>query len=560
MPYNLLIERWMPVRRADGSLDHIAPHEFAPSPGMSPVVAFAAARPDFDGALAQFMIGLLQTAVPPSDDDAWADWWEIPPTPDNLCQAFAPFAHAFYLDGDGPRFLQDRDPELAGTTKPIAYLFLETPTDNTLKNNADHFVKDRTDDALSLPVAAQALLAFHLNAPSGGKGHRTSLRGGGPMTTLVTSDAARPEHADAPLWRTLWLNILPPSAFGPLPSDLSRVFPWLAPTRISVPGTADEVTVFGPDAHPLQAFWGMPRRVRLQFGENATCAATGEAVERSVASYETAPYGVNYTGPWNHPLSPHRVEEDGDRAYLTEAHRLGYADWLGFALGSGSTESAGRVIQPARAVSHATRRAAALRYDVDGLEALGLWAFGFDADNMKIRAWQASHFPLLAEPPERLERLHDQARQLVGATDSVARTLKSALKKALYGAPSATAKGGIAWDFPFHVDKDRGLYSKSLFAEVEMQLWADTERAFFDALRDARNSLDEAGRIQTIKADWLQTLQSTALALFDRIAVPDQQHKSNPQAVTLARSPLRSLHTDTWLREAVGLKDRQIHA
>ena len=309
MPYNLLSERWMPVRRADGSLDRVAPHEVVPSMGESPPVAFAAARPDFDGAIAQFMIGLLQTATPPDSDDAWTRWWTDPPAPEVLRAALASsgaFAAAFDLDGDGPRFLQDHDADLGGTDKPAAYLLLETPTDNTLRNNADHFVKDRTGDALALSTAAQALLSFQLNAPSGGRGHRTSLRGGGPMTTLVTAAPPRPGHADAPLWRTLWLNVLPTSVLAPRPDDLSLVFPWLAPTRASLKGSATEETVPGNDAHPLQAFWGTPRRVRLHIGGPATCAVTGEPAEQSVGSFETATYGVSYAGPRHHPLSPPR--------------------------------------------------------------------------------------------------------------------------------------------------------------------------------------------------------------------------------------------------------------
>ena len=564
MPYNLLTERWMPVRRADGSLDRIAPHEVVPTDGESPPATFAAARPDFDGALAQFMVGLLQTASPPSSDDDWADRWETPPASGELHGAFAPLAEAFDLDGAGPRFLQDHDADLGGTTKPAAYLLLETPTDNTLRNNADHFVKDRTDGALSLPVAAQALLSFQLNAPSGGRGHRTSLRGGGPMTTIVTADTVGSgsggDWTDAPLWRTLWLNVLSADVLGPAPDDLSLVFPWLGPTRASLKGTATEETVPGDDAHPLQAFWGTPRRVRLSVGGPAVCAVTGETVDRSVATYETASYGVNYAGPWNHLLSPHRVEDDGDRtvhrAYLTEAHRLAYADWLGFALGS----TGGRTIRPATAVRAATERAAALRRDVPGLDALGLWAFGFDADNMKIRAWQDSRFPLLAEPPEAREVLLDHAQGLVTATAGTASALRTALKKALYGSPSRTAKGKTAWDFPFHIDKDRGLFSKSVFTEAETQLWADTQDAFFSALGDIRSAPDDPGRRREVKHEWVRTLQDAALTLFDRVAAPDQQHHTNPAAVSLARATFFSPRLRKSLLDALGIDPEPAHA
>ena len=51
---NLLEEKWLPVRRSTGQVDWIAPHQIT-EPN---IVAFAANRADFNGALVQMMIGL----------------------------------------------------------------------------------------------------------------------------------------------------------------------------------------------------------------------------------------------------------------------------------------------------------------------------------------------------------------------------------------------------------------------------------------------------------------------------------------------------------------------
>jgi CRISPR system Cascade subunit CasA len=59
---NLISERWIPVRHADGSHERIAPWQLTDGVGGdNPIVAVASPRPDFDGALTQFLIGLLQT-------------------------------------------------------------------------------------------------------------------------------------------------------------------------------------------------------------------------------------------------------------------------------------------------------------------------------------------------------------------------------------------------------------------------------------------------------------------------------------------------------------------
>ena len=73
----------------------------------TPVTAFAWPRPDFDGAAHEFMIGLLSPAAAPEDDDSWGGWWFDPPAPEALERRFATVAHAFDLDGPGPRFMQD---------------------------------------------------------------------------------------------------------------------------------------------------------------------------------------------------------------------------------------------------------------------------------------------------------------------------------------------------------------------------------------------------------------------------------------------------------------------
>jgi len=59
---NLLEKSWIPVRRASGQRLWIAPYQITDGIGQDPIVALDAVRPDFNGALIQFLIGLVQTA------------------------------------------------------------------------------------------------------------------------------------------------------------------------------------------------------------------------------------------------------------------------------------------------------------------------------------------------------------------------------------------------------------------------------------------------------------------------------------------------------------------
>ena len=100
--FNLITEPWLPVRRSSGAVGWIAPAQVNEGIGEDPIVGFAWPRPDFNGAAHEFLIGLLSTAVAPSDDDGWREWWFDPPTTETLERQFARVSHAFNLDGPGP--------------------------------------------------------------------------------------------------------------------------------------------------------------------------------------------------------------------------------------------------------------------------------------------------------------------------------------------------------------------------------------------------------------------------------------------------------------------------
>ena len=176
-----------------------------------PIVALAAPRPDFVGALQEFLVGLLGVTLQAEDERAWAAYWHAPPTPDALRDALSRLPSAFDLDGDGPRFFQDFPAADLAAEKPgpIDQLLIDGVGDRTIGQNKDLFVKRGRVERLGRPAAAMALLTMQTYAPAGGRGNRTSLRGGGPLTTLVEprldADGAVRAH-DRPLWERLWAN------------------------------------------------------------------------------------------------------------------------------------------------------------------------------------------------------------------------------------------------------------------------------------------------------------------------------------------------------------------
>jgi CRISPR system Cascade subunit CasA len=504
--FNLIHDQWLPTRRANGHAERIRPAEITSAIETNPVSAIDWPRADFRVACSEFLIGLIATAYPPPDDeDAWIEGWEKPPSPETLAAAFAPIAHAFNLDGAGPRFLQDFD-ELLGEPDSPETLLIEAPGANTRRNNTALLVKSGRVVRLSRPAAAMALFTLQCYAPSGGRGNLTSVRGGGPLTTL-----ALPGLDPCPLWHLVWANT--PARNPPRSADLSRVFPWLAATR-----TSDRFPATTPvEAHPLQAFWGMPRRIRLDFAENTEnvlCDLTGAVDAEIVTGWRQRPHGVKYVA-WDHPLSPsYKDVKAGGWITRLAKSGIGYRDWVAIALG----DVAGDTRRPARCITSWRRRSANVR---DARENSRLLAGGYHmVKNMKARAFVESEMPLPGSDPAATKALARLAGSLVIAAENVAGALRFAVRRASYR-PDAK------------VDT-----SSAPLAAVYERFWAATQDRFF-ALLPNNLSSDWEAALHDAAPIWRAVLKTTALRLFDEAAPLDPSAVScNPRRIIEARRNL----------------------
>lgn len=514
---NLLEEHWIPVQRAGGQRLWIAPWQLTDGLADDPIVSLTYLRPDLNGSMAQFLIGLLQTVTPElAHEDAWEQLFETPPTPDTLREWCEPWTTAFELDGDGPRFMQDIDTDLcSGEPEHIAALLMDSPGGNALRLNTDHFVKRGEVKQLSPALAATALFSLQTNAPAGGQGNRTSLRGGGPLTTLVTMD---PRQENSGLWHSLWLNVLDwaqldqsydcrqPHEPGP------DIFPWLAKTRTSNPKAGGLDTTLS-DVHPLQMYWSMPRRIRLDFCRLAEgdCDLGGPKGDSQLVGYHTRNYGVNYDGPWRHPLSPHYFDKQGAPLPLhARPGGLQYRHWLGLVQASGQERA------PARVVS-------AFFEDRSGFsQQFCLWAFGYDMDKMKARAWYEARLPLYPlRDKEQRKRFESTVEKLVEAAAEVRGYLNSALRQAWFRRPK-DAKGDMG--------------------AIDLAYWRRTEPGFYQRL-DQLASAIKTGEVgvsarEKIREEWHKDLCSGARALFDQWATAGDISFEDPKRIANAHTTL----------------------
>jgi CRISPR system Cascade subunit CasA len=494
-PLNLVRAPWLPVLRRSGQMDTIRPAQIAETD--DPIVDIAWPRPDFRLAAIEFLIGCLSTFAPPENEAMWRTHWRNPLGVEELDAAFAPYAHAFDLDGDGPRFMQDFEPLADGTVNGAGALLIEAPGAQTERKNADLIVKRGRIARLSRPAAAMALFTLQTYAPGGGAGHRVGLRGGGPLTTLVVPNGA---EGRLPLWHLVWTHMVqlnPEQSWKPAEhGTLSKVLPWLAPTPTSEKGQ----TAMVADMAPLHVFWGMPRRIRLDFEQNESnlpCDLTGDVDTLTVAKYRTRPHGLFYSG-WQppHPLSPH-YRQKKTQPWLPlhgQPTGIGYLDWVGLVLSDADDTCA-----PAAAV-----RRARGRWRTIG-DAVRLSAGGYDMDNMKARGFVEAEMPL---PPalnddQAASRLDHCVRAAVAGANVSADLLRTAVRNALF---SQGATIDIA--------------SASPLTTVRERFWRETEADFYELLRPfaeafASNADTEDG---PLLKPWLNTLRKAALQCFDDAA------------------------------------------
>ncbi len=452
MALNLITGPWIPVRMKDGSARMVTPDGV--SDGQ--VAALDWPRADLNLACMELLIGLVLMADPPVDLKDWSA--RQAPDSSRLSQRLLYYAPAFELLGGGARFMQDRV-ELEGAGDGVSMLFIDSAGTSTAKKNADLMPHRGRYDALQHGLAAMALYTLQAFAPSGGAGNRTSMRGGGPMVTLVDPGQG--------LWSLIWANV----PYG-TPATMDDL-PWMRATRTSQKG---EVVSY-EDAHPVEAFFGMPRRLRL-IGD-----------ERGIVGVRQRPYGTNYAG-WVHPCAPYYQQKVGSEHLPVHPKPglFGYRNWLGIAY-----QDSGGLRHPAQMVMEWFAHRLHHVEDEATLLVAG-WAMA----NMSAQDFIWSRAPLVALDLDGLDRLSGLVK--------AAQTYSSALRRAL----------------------EPVLEGEAREAEVEA-FFAETQ-APFDGL------LPRLAEGEDVAQDWLTEMRRVALELFDRRALPLLHvHKLEKKAEIVAR-------------------------
>ena len=339
------------------------------------------------------------------------------------------------------------------------------------------------------------------------------------------------------LWQTLWLNVRHREAFLASGGDAAKTalhftFPWCASIMEIQKKDGETHPV---QVHPAHVFWAMPRRIRLDLEtvSSGVCDLCGRVSDLLIERYVARPKGLNYKGPWFHPLSPYYEGTEGMLPLHPQPDGLGYKHWLAWTLGMQSDK---RKVERATAIDHFLLHSVEQRAGIG----LRLWAFGYDMDNMKARCWYESTMPLyaLADCNTSTQRdLRDDVGTWLDGADLVASYLRGAVKDAWF---SGDARGE--------------------FAFVTAAFWSRTEAGFY-ALLGARiqAATDDSHSVDRHAASegWMAHLGRAALHLFDGEWVGTGQiERTNPARVAAAHNQLSANLQGAKLRMALHLPAR----
>ncbi|MEP6835389.1 MAG: type I-E CRISPR-associated protein Cse1/CasA [Gemmatimonas sp.] len=515
--------------------------------GPDPVIGISAARPDIEAALLEFLIGLLSWILKPADESDWRKYWHNPPTPHELQQAISALGPIFLLDnGDGPAFLQDFSPlDLASQeVLPIDRLAIDSPGEQGIEHNKTLFVKPGRFKSVSRAVAAQLILAMQTYAPEGGRGNRASMRGGGPLTTIV--DPRREGNGygpdQQPLWHVLWINVetvddlhsRAPREANVQQFQTETILPWVACTVSSVGNRALRPI----SAHPLQAYFGMPRRLRLEYGSAGTCDVSGAHDERLVIGFRQRNYGVKYE-QWRHPLSPYYFDKTEWRAVHPQQSGLTWRDWPGYSVPSNTSDH-----EIAATVVRAIRR-------LQNLEQYGAYrihAFGYDTASAKIRAWVSAIRPafVLADQSH-YEHLADLSKNLVEATSIMAFVVTASIKRVWF--ESDDIKGELNVPRQQLWDRTEAAFFKTIQSAIDNGFTPEARsnalRSFLTPLKDAaREIFDEACGVSSLPIDSLSRYAGAELSLRSTFAGAGKMGEKLYEVLTLKRAERKDKNTN----------------
>lgn len=281
---NLLEDPWIPVRAEDGSgpFRLLTYQQLLCRTGNWQV---SLPRDDMELACVQLLVCMTQVMFLPEDDKTLRRRMAKPLSSEDFTAGVHPCQDWFDLDHPTQPFMQTRGVKAIKDT-PIQKLLIGLPEG---ENHA--FFNDPGEvHHLGGTVAAIALFNQASNCPSFGGGFKGSLRGGAPITTLVSGKGLR---------ETVWCNVLTRSRIAERQitmTDFSKDQPtWVKPIL-------EKSTIHWNEIGLVRGLFWQPAQVELVKGEGiASCDVVGGTPVPGYTGFRKEKFNFTVDGVWPHP-------------------------------------------------------------------------------------------------------------------------------------------------------------------------------------------------------------------------------------------------------------------
>ncbi|HQD55037.1 MAG TPA: type I-E CRISPR-associated protein Cse1/CasA [Candidatus Competibacteraceae bacterium] len=282
---NLLDSAWIPVR-ADNGVGPFYLLTFEQLLCGDKPWAVSLPRDDLELACIQLLTCMTQVMFLPSDDPELRAHVAAPLKPEQFADQVAFFQGWFDLDHPTQPFMQTQGVQAKEIT-PIQKLLIGLPEGN----NHAFFNEVGEVQRLGSPVAAIALFNQAMNCPSFGGGFKGGLRGGAPVTTLVSGHDLR---------ETVWRNVLTlPRVRERLPDyepNFSIDVPtWIQPIR-------DREIIHSHQIGLARGLFWQPAHVKLvKADEEVSCDMVGGIPSTAYVGFCKEKFNFTVKGVWPHP-------------------------------------------------------------------------------------------------------------------------------------------------------------------------------------------------------------------------------------------------------------------
>jgi hypothetical protein len=463
---NYATSAYIPIMTDQNQVRLVTPAQAVSSGGIH------TGRPYLDRATEELLIGLIQLAFYPTEDE-WFDLWEAPPPQSEIEERLARYEgrmhwrEAFQIDNNSDE-------------QPISMIMPDGASGRKTDFNAA--ILSRTYKSLSVPYAMLALNAFHLMCANLRAGDGGYTKGGISAASL----RVRPVFDGG--WQNIWASVMPDMA------PLKGKFPWESLDPKPKPNSPLD----------LMAYFLVSRRICFGDTSVGECSITHQKGE-VVSTIRTAnSVDVNLDeNIWVHPLCPRqRVVKKGAAAaesYHFRSVRVpnvtSWREWVGYTQSRGT--AGGQGFEPSRVVD-VWRRSRGPELDLGSLRLL---AYGMRYEKADPIGWVETLGHIYTTAADRTDDLFAEAEHIWNSADTVRAALAQALK-------SIVAKP----------DPD--------------QLWFDTEKNLESTLSAIATAFSEGATrtseaLDKIRNNMLKTIIRTGYRQFDLQTANAILHKPN---------------------------------